>query len=209
MNIKTFFLTVLLIIPTSGFAQALPRVEILGQSQTQSWFNLLELPVYQGRFVLGTGFYQWAEPDNEIWDDRPLTVGDATPPYFPDQIEIVIATIGSPPATGGYAASMQSLISQIKQFYPNVQRILLMPLVSGPAGRLCMVDGQVVASTLNRAAIERSVNEIAARDATVEKGAILEVRNCNEFSDSMGHVSFSEAGRLAQVMTSYYFSLGR
>ena len=55
-------------------AAGLPRIEILGQSQTLGWFEQLEIPVYQGRFVLGSGFYQWAEPEHSIWQTEVSTV---------------------------------------------------------------------------------------------------------------------------------------
>lgn len=191
-----------------SWAQALPRVEILGQSQTQAWFNVLDLPVYQGRFILGTGFYQWAEPDNEIWSEDVLETVGNVPPYLPEDIEVVIATIGTPPPFGNYFESISDLTRQIKSFYPNIERILLMPLVSGPNGSLCMVNGQIVKSTMNRATIERVATQISLRDSKVELGPVLEVFDCSEFRDVMGHVLFTSSQNFAVQMTNYFFSLG-
>lgn len=135
--------------------------EIIGQSQTNHWFDYVNeqqiiLNRWQGRINEGSGYMNWRDPNFAIWTSniyKPAKSGnttngaagivigsDETLRSYQD-IERVVITVGKSPEETGTAGTYESLLEEtivtVRTKYPNLKEIRLQALATGPEGTIC------------------------------------------------------------------------
>lgn len=179
--------------------------EVIGFSQTQEWYEdggfeqLVDAQAWQLRWQGGAFITKWADPDFEGWQPDRLFHDCAAGPA--DRVVLTISATGQ---------DVQDVVDQIRLALATVEdkhpgaAIVLQPLVGGPDGETCTVDGHTVRASRTAPMIAEAVAEIVAEDAEYIAGPNPTVASCDQYTDSVGHISDEGAVHVAEQLAEAY-----
>lgn len=182
---------------------------VIGFSQTMQWYTTppgFESAVAGDRWELlwnaGASVELWGNPEYVGWSEpivSPCTERSADP-------DRVLFTIGSrtlPPDPSAWADAIESAVQATRERYPGAREIILQPLVGGPGDGPCPTkNGGVVEASASHPVIDQAI-AMAVGDGVVV-GASPEVRACEDFQDSVGHLERRAAGPIGADIGRYY-----
>jgi hypothetical protein len=187
--------------------------QVIGYSQVASWYmrdGVFESIVGANRWQLlwnsGGGVDRWQNPDYAGWNNNlvsPCAENSAAPGR-------VVLSVSGP--YGGneeaWAAAIEATIETIRVKIPSARRIVLQAVVGGPNGEPCTIDGQLVRASWQHAHIDNAIAAVvAARFGTepeVVPGFSPRVRDCDDYSDALGHLTGAGAVAAGRTIGEYY-----
>ncbi len=184
--------------------------EVVGFSQTAQW--ALQAPDFQDavgdaewqvRWAPGAAIYFWADPDFEGWEgeaqSRCETGADA-----PDRIVLTISSQNYEDDSSVFVPWIQDAIAAARSRYPSVEQVVLQPVVGGPGNGACVLgdgDRQVRASH-NHPLIDAAIAQVVG--GSVVAGPSPEVRTCDDYADSAGHLVADARGPIGLEIAAGY-----
>jgi hypothetical protein len=213
---------VVLLASAGAFAQT-PQytcTQVLGYSQTAQWYlggdqngatAAFELAVsddhWQVQACGGAGVQRWADPEFSCWTSQirsPCANGTDTPERF----LISISDGGLPDDdVQRWADAIQGTIDALRINHPQVQSIILQPVVGVPNDGPCWRDGdgppaQQVRATRNHPTIDQAIAQLVGGD--VIAGMSPEVRECTDYTDGVGHFIFEAEAAIGAIIGQFY-----
>jgi hypothetical protein len=187
--------------------------EVLGFSQSWQWFTgsaMLDyrengrvpadafLSNWQGRFEFGAAIELWSDQDFRGWEGTYRSL--RTCPR--EKVDRVLFNIsGAPRETRQWVQDIRKVIEILYKKYPNVQRIVLQPVVGAEEDKCADVRAARIHPIIT-AAIKEVVAE--SRNQKVIAGATPKVANCDHFSDKLGHLSPEGALYVHEFLLNHY-----
>ena len=177
---------------------------ILGFSQTRQW--AIDSPVFQQIVgdaqweFLGSGdISSWANPSFSGWNNQPLSpcaAGD------PDRVVLTISGAIKTP----WVQKITEAVATIRSKYPQVESIVLQPVVGGPDDGLCFFQGSQIRASVNNPVITDAITDVVAADSgNVIAGPDPEVQNCSMYRDRTGHLRVPQGqDYIGQILGNYY-----
>lgn len=169
--------------------------EVIGFSETRQWYEGGFISVvpnpgdFQLRWYSGGSIDQWAAGNSFIgWQPANLISHCVNGSAAPDRIILNVSGQYNTDITF-WSIQTQLAINYIKNVYdPGVSVIVLQPVVGGPSGSMCpATDVGWVRATYNFPFIEAGFQSLFT--TTVQQGAYPEVRSCDDYADSTGHLA--------------------
>ncbi len=182
--------------------------QVIGFSQTRQWYadapdfeSVVDDDRWQLLWQGGAGIDRWSDPEFEGWSQQlvsPCSNNSASP----DRIILTISgKRQSNPAI--WAEQIRAAIDVIRSKYPSVRQIVLQPVVGGPNNGECPIPGGgVVRATANHPIIDEAIALVVGGD--VIAGASPEVSSCDDFRDSIGHLTDSATGTVGRSLGEFY-----
>jgi hypothetical protein len=181
--------------------------QVVGFSQTREWYRYFEEVADNDRWQLvwapGARVQYWGDPEFGGWShriDSPCTVGSSDP----DRVVLTISG-GFQRDPSRWAHEIRDAIATLRSKYPGLQQILLQPVVGGPEGEVCSVDGEPVRASVNHPVIVRAIASVVGGD--VRAGASPEVAACSDYLDAKGHLTSDAAVSLGRILAEYYAAI--
>jgi hypothetical protein len=189
-------------------AQSFRCTEIVGFSQTLQWYETngfqAEVPDarYQLRFRSGGDLADWANPGFDGWraPTRAECVGSgpsvlcspcSTFSTAPDRVILTITLSRYEDGVADWVSGLRAAVATIRRRHPQVERIVLQPVVGGPNDGRCPTPADPqrgVRAAYNHPRIDEAI-AIVERDAPdLEAGPSPEVRTCGDYEDQVGHL---------------------
>lgn len=183
---------------------------VIGFSQTREWYlgGQFEQVLIDAEWQLlqhsGAAIEFWADPAYEGWLSpivSPCSAG------APDRLVLTISGESRP--IDLWVTHILQAVATARAKYPSAQQIVLQPVVGGPGHTLCMFDGREVRASRNHPIIDDAIAiAVAGADASVMAGASPEVRSCDDFSDSVGHLVDTSEGPIGGTIAQFYLFFG-
>ncbi len=191
--------------PASPFACTL----VLGFSQTSQWYKEgFESQVDDASWELffhdGAGVSTWANPDSGMWTRAELYSPCAERSADPDRVLLTVSDAVYQDDASAWQDVIVQAIATIRLKYPDAGSIILQPVVGGPDGERCDHNGETVRATFNQPYIEQAIQKVAHDDPDVEAGLVPQVRTCDDYQDSIGHLQPEAKGPIAAEIGAYY-----
>jgi hypothetical protein len=181
---------------------------VLGFSQTRQWYwyGGFEQYVDEARWELfshnGAGVTKWADPTSRMWIqsevDSPCAAGSGQP----DRVLLTISDDAYVDDVSTWTANISAAVETIREKYPTVDQIILQPVVGGPEGGPCERHGLTIRATFNQPFVLQAIEEVAG--GNVVAGATPEVRTCEDYQDSTGHLEPDAWGPIAETLGRFY-----
>ena len=152
----------------------------------------------------GGGVDLWHDADYEGWD-QPIESACETNPDAPDR---VLLSVSGPHGEDhdAWVTDIEATVDQIQAQYPSVQRIILQAVVGGPDDGLCEFEGESIRASWQHPYIDAAIATVVERqpsDLLVE-GLSPEVRTCDDYRDSRGHLTRQAGAALGRIIATYY-----
>lgn len=165
----------------------------------------------------GAAVHRWANPDYEGWNQKiisPCTNNSDTP----DRILLSVSALFGK-NVNKWAAAIEKAIETIQQKLPNVDKIILQPVVGGPGGKTCPCTRncdfdwpQVSESFENIRAswqqnyIGEAIERVVAhqKQEVAVKGYYPQVESCTHYIDGLGHLTKQGAEYIGEQLGNYY-----
>jgi len=177
---------------------------MIGFSTVRQWYGGFESVVEQTRWELlwqnGGTIDLWANPSYVGWSsapDSPCTNNSKNP----DRVVLNIAG-REESDINWWKEQINKTIDNIRQKYPNVQRIDLQPDVGGPDHQICYIDGDSVRASKNHPIIDDAITQTIGGD--VVRGDSPEVRTCADYGDRIGHLTFDAGDPIGKKIGAFY-----
>lgn len=184
---------------------------VLGFSQTRQWYAardgggfeaVLDGDRWELFYHLGAGITLWADPNSRMWTQSDLWSPCSLRSGDPDRVLLTISTDTYLPDVAAWVSYISRAVSTIRSKYPNVREIILQPVVGGPDGGRCELDGATVRATFNHPYIAMAIEKMV--DRGVVAGASPEVRSCADYQDSAGHLSPEARAAIGAAIGEHY-----
>lgn len=188
--------------------------QVIGFSQTSNWYggnnSLFEshASIDGSRWQLlwhgGAGVENWADSDYEGWDPQvPATQLVSSCGASSDSPDRVVLTISSniydvDSTVTEWADEISNAVAVIEAKAPDVQQIVLQPVVGGTEAQACDTR-----ASANHPLIAQAVAEVAD-GVKVFAGPSPVVLSCDEFSDTKGHIAQDAREALALRIADCY-----
>jgi hypothetical protein len=191
--------------PPSPFACTL----VLGFSQTAQWYkegfeSQVEDASWELFFHDGAGISSWANPDSGMWTRAELYSPCAERSADPDRVLLTISEAEYLDDASAWRGMVEQAIQTVRVKYPDAERIILQPVVGGPGGERCDHNGETVRATFNQPYIEQAIGAIVGDDPGTEQGIVPQVRTCDDYRDSIGHLEPEAKGPVAAEIGAFY-----
>lgn len=183
---------------------------VLGFSQTRQWYwyGGFERFVDEARWELfahhGAGIRQWADPTSRMWTqsdlDSPCLEGSGSP----DRVLLTISDDQYVDDVSIWVTYIRSAVDTIRAMYPSVRQIVLQPVVGGPGGEPCEHGGITVRATFNQPFVRRAIAQVTG--GSIVAGASPQVRTCDDYQDSAGHLEGDAREPIGQALGEFYAS---
>lgn len=198
----------------SGFSQdTFSCTEVIGFSQSWQWFtgnsmsesrgnaSMSEntfLSNWQGRYEFGASVELWSNQDFKGWEGTYLSLKMCPK----EKVDRAIFNIsGTSRETQQWVQDITKVVEVLNQKYPNVQQIVLQPVVGANEGKCTEVRAARIYPVIVKA-IETVAAESQNQKAIA--GATPTVDDCNHYSDRMGHLSSEGALYAHKLLLDYY-----
>ncbi len=207
--------------PGSALAQErFACTEVLGFSQSMQWYSGASaagpgavdsgrgraggrmnrpvgdfLPGWQARFTGGASVERWVDPDYTGW------TGVAVSPSRCEQAavdRVLFQVSGAARDVDEWASDVRKVVALIRQKYPKVREILLMPVVGAPEGQC-----QNIRAAANYPAIVAAIRQVAGT-GIVRAGVAPVVTDCSWFADGMGHLTADASAAIKEQLQDHY-----
>lgn len=195
-------------IVTPSRTGAFTCTEVVGFSQTRQWY--LDAPDFEAavgdggwqiRWQRGAAINYWADPAFEGWSvavDSPCESGSSSP----DRVILTISSKRYEESASTFVPWIRSAVRVVRDRYPDVERIVLQPVVGGPDHAPCIIGGIQVRSTHNHPLVDRAIERVAR--GNVRAGPSPEVRSCSDYSDEDGHLRENAWGPIGLLIAAEY-----
>lgn len=213
--------TILVFASAAAFAQSQwTCTQVIGYSQTAQWFlggdqdgatAAFELAVGDDNWQLqacgGAGVQRWADPEFSCWSSQ-IRSPCANGTLAPDRFMISISDGGlADDDVDGWRDAIQGTIDALRINHPQVQLIILQPVVGGPNDGPCFRGGdgppaQQVRATRNHPTIDLAIQQLVGGD--VIAGMSPEVRTCDDYTDGVGHLIFEAEAAIGAIIGAWY-----
>jgi hypothetical protein len=196
---------------TSAEAASVTCTQIVGFSQTMQWYfagfqtTISNTKSWELRWVGGGSIGNWADPNYVGWTDDAYQATTCSSNWnSPDQALLdVSGDYSNDP--NYWAQQTQLAMTNLRNKWPTVRRIILQPVVGGPGGGLCIFSGSVVRASYNFPFIIQGLQQLA-NGSTVVLGITPTVTSCSDYADNIGHLTDSAKGPIGVMIGSYYNS---
>jgi hypothetical protein len=182
---------------------------VIGFSQTEEWFTAgdFEQVLPNGNWELlwqsGSSIEMWADPTYQGWDNAVLS-GCTT--GSPNRLLITISGASRP--VGDWVTVIEQTVATARAKYPGVDQILLQPVVGGPGNSVCELQGERVRASENHPVIDEAITILTSAGSNdVVSGASPEVRQCQDYSDNLGHLVDSAEGPIGGAIAQFYLNM--
>ncbi len=195
----------------SGTSLAARCTLVLGFSVTRQWYEEgafesqpgIDDASWELIFEGGGDISVWSNPGAQPYARTPLS--ECVRP--PDRaIFQVAARRWRNQPTEETVSELKTVIANIRAAWPTVEVVELIPIVGGPGGQPCEAASQpgrtVDASAMNPA-MNAVITEVAdGRD--VRQGPDLELADCSQYADGIGHITLEGSRYIASVLAEHY-----
>jgi len=197
--------------------------EILGFSQTLMWHETPEFQAliddarYQMRFRSGGDVDLWADTNADAWSApvRADCLGGGSPVLCtpcaqastaPDRVIFTITLQAYETDQQVWTQKIRAAIATIRHRHPQVEQIVLQPVVGGPGGNPCAFPGapQGVRAAFNHPHIEDAIATVVADSPDLVAGISPRVPSCSGYEDELGHLAEAARGPVGQAVGQYY-----
>ena len=190
--------------------------EVIGFSQTLQLYKAgLEQTAngdeWQLRANGGGGISQWANPDSRFWDtrDTPIQHNCASGSDEPDRVVLTISD--GVQDVLSWVTVIDAAVTTTNLKVPSAKTITLQPVVGGPDEAFCPASNRlgVVRASFNHPTIDEAIAIVAANPSignivNVEVGFSPEVRNCDDYRDTTGHLTSAGNVAAGRAMGEFY-----
>lgn len=184
---------------------------VIGYSQVKQWYTHFEKRVDNGRWELlwngGAGVDKWSNPDYKGWSNR-IVSPTSRRSGNPDR---VVLSVSGPFGTNVnmWVRKIQESVKNIRDKYPNVRRIVLLPVVGGHDHHECprpKGGGGSVRAARQHPYIDKAIAKVVATDPKrqVVAGISPEVPDCKGFRDNVGHLSREAEAPVGKAVADYF-----
>ncbi len=182
--------------------------EVIGFSQSRQWY--LDAPDFEE--VVGTAGWQllwrsgaaielWADPNFSGWSAR-IQSPCASGSDAPDRVVLTISKQVFEDDVSVWTTDILAAVQTVGDKYPSVEQILLQPVVGGPGHQTCTHHGEPVRASVNHPTIDAAIAQAVGGD--VVAGFSPEVRTCDDYRDSAGHLVDEAAGPIGRTIAEFY-----
>ncbi len=182
--------------------------EVIGFSQTRQWFlgapdfeQIVGTDGWQLLWESGAGVDHWADPNYRGWSnavDSPCQSGSDDP----DRILLTISMQEFQDDVDVWEQNILAAIDTIRDKFPDLEEIVLQPVVGGPDDGLCEFNGAPVRASSNHPVIDAAIAAVVGGD--VIAGDSPEVRACDDYADATGHLLGSAQGPIGANIAAFY-----
>ncbi len=182
---------------------------VIGFSQTEQWY--LEAPDFEAavgtdRWELlwnaGAAVELWSNPEYAGWSE-PILSPCLERSQDPDRVVFTIGSRDLPLDPPAYAVAIRSAIATTREMFPDLRQIVLQPLVGGPDDGQCIAhSGRVVEASASHPVVDRAIALVIG--GNVVPGDSPEVRTCDDYQDSVGHLDRQAEGPIGAEIGAYY-----
>jgi hypothetical protein len=182
--------------------------EVVGFSQTAQW--ALEVPDFQDavgdaawqvRWAPGGAIYFWADPQYEGWD------GDAQSPCAdgadaPDRLVLTITSQEYEDDVADFVGWIEDAVDAARARYPSLEQVVLQAVVGGPGNGSCSQGGTEVRAAHNHPLVDAAIAQVVG--SGVVTGPSPEVRTCDDYDDTTGHLVDAARAPIARAIADAY-----
>jgi len=188
--------------PAGGFV----CTEVIGYSQTREWFttgfqSLAQAGAWQLRAVDGASVDQWASLDFPGWNNSNVTERCAQSASQPDRVVLDISD-DYHTDVGWWVQQARLAIGNVRHNRPSVRQIVLQPVVGGPGGAQCPMNGKINRASFNHPYIDQAIDQLVGGD--VVRGPDPTVSSCADYKDDIGHMTDAAATAVGQRIAAFY-----
>jgi hypothetical protein len=182
--------------------------QVIGFSQTREWF--LDAPDFEqavgsdGWQLLwrgGAAVEKWADPNFRGWLE-PIQSPCASGATAPDRVVLTISKQVFEDDAAVWVGDIRTAVETIGDKYPGVEQIVLQPVVGGPNHQTCQFGGNPVRASVNHPTIDQAISQVSGGD--VVEGPSPEVRTCDDYEDTSGHLTGDAAGPIGAIIAGSY-----
>ncbi|MBX2798343.1 MAG: hypothetical protein KTR31_11755 [Myxococcales bacterium] len=188
--------------------------QVIGYSQVGQtrggWYttdDAFESEVEDDRWQLlwssGGGVDLWQDPDYTGWSLQVLSrCADAA-----DSPDRVLLSVSGPYGDDevAWADAIDATIATIEDKLPTVEQIVLQPVVGGPAHAGCDSGAGLIRASWQHAHIDAAIDAVVGD--SVVAGMSPEVRSCEDYRDSLGHLTEEAAQAIGAEIGTFYAQL--
>ena len=178
--------------------------QVIGFSQTRQWYPQFETLAGDDRWQLmwspGAVIEYWGSPAFGGWSHR-IDSPCRDRSSDPDRVVLTISGLlhGGP---SEWSNEIRQAIATIKSKYPELEQILLQPVIGGPDGEICFVGGDPVRASVNYPVIVQAIASVVGGD--VRAGASPDAAACSDYLDAKGHLTSEAAIVVGRELAGYY-----
>ena len=207
--------------PSSGTSGTGPSVSgppfnarctlVLGFSVTRQWYEEggfeTQPGVNDARWELifegGGDVSVWANPEAQPYHRTPISPCEAQP----DRALFQVAALRwRNHSSEEMASELQTATANIRATWPSVEVIELIPIVGGPGGQPCEATsqpGRTVDASLMNPVMNGLIADVANGD-DVRAGPDLQLADCSQYMDGIGHITPEGSRHVAAVIAEHY-----
>jgi len=194
--------------------------QVIGYSQVgglHGWFtkdgvfeSIVGSDGWQLLWENGATLHDWQRPSYPGWTNS-LVSPCASNSLAPDRVVLCLSGTNETDVAG-WVTNIEATILTVTNKLPSVRRIILQPIVGGPAHQTCVAtNGNAVRASVSHPYMDEAIAlVVAARAGTqpeVVAGPSPEVRSCADYRDDIGHFTAEGAIAAAQAIGNYYAAL--
>ena len=190
----------------SGGSVAYACTQVIGYSQVNQWYSngnfetFVDDDAWQLLWNSGAGVDDWKDPGYMGWN-QPIRSACAQSSDAPDRLLFSISGPHGDDETA-WANDITAAIATIGQLVPSAQVIVLQPVVGGPNHMTCVSGGQDVRASWQHMHIDNAIATVLG--GNVIAGMSPEVSNCNEYTDSLGHLTAAGETNVGMAIGMFY-----
>ncbi len=194
--------------------------QVIGYSQVgalNGWFvkdgvfeSLVGSDGWQLIWENGATLHDWQRPGYRGWTNSVISPC-ASNSVAPDRVVLCLSGTNETDVAG-WVANIEATLQTITNKLPSVRRIILQPIVGGPAHQTCVAtNGNPVRASVSHPYMDEAIAVVVAGRAgtqpEVVAGPSPEVRACEDYRDDIGHFTGEGAVAAAQAIGQYYAAL--
>ena len=186
--------------------------QVLGYSQVGQrnggWYTtggafeaMVDDDAWQLSWASGAGVDRWQDASDRAWEaevESPCSDG----PEAPDR---VLLSVSGPYGddVSAWAAAIEASVAQIRNQLPSADTIVLQAVVGGPDHATCPWNANDdVRASWQHAHIDEAIAQVTGGD--VVEGFSPEVRDCDDYRDSTGHLTREAAEAIGTTIGAFY-----
>jgi hypothetical protein len=197
--------------------------ELIGFSQTLQWHETPEWKQHvvddrwQVRFRAGGHVDIWSDPNADGWhapvEQNCLGVGSpvlCTPcaegSAAPDRVILTITFDAYEASVPVWVGKIRAAVATIRGKYPDVEQIVLQPVIGGPDHAVCPAPGEPrgVRASYNHPHVDAAIAVVVGDAADLVAGISPEVPACAAYEDDVGHLTTAGRADMGDTIGAYY-----